>query len=274
MAGPRSKKNEAIELAGALWMTVGGENLGGRGRVGLLRAIAETGSITHAAKAFGISYKAAWDAIDTMNNVSGQALVERSAGGRGGGSTKLTPRGQQLAERFAQIDAAHRRFVQRLSDEAIDLATDLDLLRLLNMKTSARNQFSGTVSAVKTGAVNDEIELTLAGGARIVAIVTRESTESLALKPGAGAFALIKASSVIVATDIDGARLSARNQLPGTVSRLTPGVVNDEVVIELDAGGSIAAVLTRSSAQTLGLAQGSRATAIFKASSVILGAMV
>jgi len=164
--------------------------------------------------------------------------------------------------------------VQRLSDEAIDLATDLDLLRLLNMKTSARNQFSGTVSAVKTGAVNDEIELTLAGGARIVAIVTRESTESLALKPGAGAFALIKASSVIVATDIDGARLSARNQLSGTVSRVTPGAVNDEVVIELDAGGSIAAVLTRSSAQALGLAEGSRATAIFKASSVILGAMV
>lgn len=273
MATRRGKKSETIELHGAVWMTVGGANLGGQGRVGLLRAIAETGSITHAAKAIGMSYKAAWDAIDTMNNLAGAALVERSAGGRGGGSTKLTPRGQQLAERFAQIDAVHRRFVQMLSDEAIDIATDLELLRMLNMKTSARNQFSGTVSSVTTGAVNDEIELTLAGGARIVAVVTRGSSDSLELKTGATAFALIKASSVIIATDLEGATLSARNQLPGTVSAITHGAVNAEVVIDLDAGGSIAAVVTRSSAQALGLAKGSRATAIFKASSVILGAM-
>lgn len=273
MPGRRRSKVEPIELHGAVWMTVGGANLGGHGRVGLLRAIAETGSITHAAKAIGLSYKAAWDAIDTMNNLAGAPLVERSAGGRGGGSTTLTPRGEQLVERFARIDAVHRRFVQMLSDKAIDLATDLDLLRMLNMKTSARNQFAGTVSAVKIGAVNDEIELTLAGGARIVAVVTRDSSEALNLKIGATAFALIKASSVIVATDLEGATLSARNQLPGKVSAITPGAVNAEVVIDLDAGGSIAAVVTRSSAQALGLAKGSRAIAIFKASSVILGAM-
>lgn len=273
MARRLSKKNDTIELQGAVWMTVGGESLGGRGRVGLLRAIAETGSITHAAKAFGISYKAAWDAIDTMNTLAGQALVERSAGGRGGGSTRLTARGRQLAERFAQIDAVHRRFVQMLSDEAIDLAAELDLMRMLNMKTSARNQFAGTVSAVRTGAVNDEVELSLAGGARIVATVTHRSAESLALKAGSGVFALIKASSVIVATDLEGARLSARNQLPGTVAAVTPGAVNAEVVIELDAGGSIAAIITLSSLETLGLVQGARAIAIFKASSVILGAM-
>lgn len=274
MSGRRKKKNGAIELQGSVWMTAGGENLGGRGRVGLLRAIAETGSITHAAKAFGMSYKAAWDAIDTMNNLSGEALVERSAGGRGGGSTRLTARGQQLADRFARIDAVHRRFVQMLSDEAIDLATELELVRMLNMKTSARNQFSGTVSAVVAGAVNDEIELTLPGGARIVATVTRRSSESLGLKAGASVFALIKASSVIVATDLGGARLSARNQLPGTVSAVTPGAVNAEVVIDLDGGGSIAAIVTMPGLQALGLAKGSRAIALFKASSVILGSMI
>jgi molybdate transport system regulatory protein len=273
MTGRRSRKNDPIELHGAVWMTVGGENLGGHGRVGLLRAIAETGSITHAAKALGMSYKAAWDAIDTMNNLSGEALVERSAGGRGGGSTRLTPRGRQLTERFAQIDAVHRRFVQMLSEEAIDLAADLDLMRMLNMRTSARNQFAGTVCALKIGAVNDEVEVELAGGARIVATVTRQSSESLALKAGSGVFALIKASSVIVATDLDGVRLSARNQLPGKVSAVMPGAVNAEVVIGLDGGGSIAAIVTLSSARALGLEPGSRAIAIFKASSVILGAM-
>jgi molybdate transport system regulatory protein len=270
----RRRKNDPIELHGAVWMTVGGENLGGRGRVALLRAIAEHGSITQAAKAFGMSYKAAWDAVDTMNNVAGAPLVERSTGGRGGGSTRLTERGQQLVHRFAQVEAVHQRFVQMLSGEAIDLSVDFNLMRMLNLKTSARNQFTGTVSGYKAGAVNDEIELTLPGGERITAIVTRESTELLGLKAGATAFALVKASSVIVATDLqDGTRLSARNQLPGTVSAVTPGAVNAEVVIQLDGGSSIAAVVTQASVQAMGLAPGRRATALFKASSVILGTL-
>lgn len=272
MPGRRSR-TEPIELHGAVWMTVGGESLGGKGRIGLLRAIAEHGSITQAAKAYGMSYKAAWDAVDTMNNLAGAPLVERSTGGRGGGSTRLTPRGRQLVERYAQIEAVHARFVQLLSDESIDVANDFNLLRTINMKTSARNQFLGTVTACKGGAVNDEVELTLPGGARIVAIVTHESAASLGLKPGATAFALVKASSVIVATDLKDVRLSARNQLAGTVSAVTPGAVNAEVVIDLGHGLTLAAIVTQASLATLGLAPGVKATALFKASSVIVGTM-
>lgn len=268
---PAAQGAAPIELDGMLWMRVGEANLGGRGRMGLLRAIAEQGSITQAAKAFGMSYKAAWDAIDTMNNVAGEPLVERITGGRGGGATRLTPRGQQLLARFDRIEAVHRRFVRLLSDESIDLGRDFDLLRTMNMKTSARNQFLGTVAAVRAGAVNDEVELALPGGARVVAVVTRESTQSLGLEPGAAAFALVKASSVIVATDLQGARLSARNQLAGTVERVLPGAVNTEVVLALDGGGTLAAVVTAGSATGMALAPGVRATALFKASSVILG---
>jgi molybdate transport system regulatory protein len=160
-----------------------------------------------------------------------------------------------------------------LSDEAIDLAADFNLLRTLNMKTSARNQFAGTVTAVQTGAVNDEVELTVGSNTRIVAVVTRQSAESLGLKVGSQAFALIKASSIIIAEELEGARLSARNQLAGKVVGVTPGAVNAEVVLEIDGGGTIAAIVTNQSAQTLELAAGKRAIAIFKASSVILGTM-
>jgi molybdate transport system regulatory protein len=270
----RRKANEPIELHGTVWMTVGGANLGGHGRVGLLRAIAEHGSITQGAKAFGMSYKAAWDAIDTMNNIAGAPLVERSTGGRGGGSTTLTPRGQQIVERFAEVEKLHQRFVKLLSDEAIDLAVDINVMRMLNMRTSARNQLIGTVRGYKAGAVNDEIELTLPGGARIVAVVTRESTEALGLKPGATAFALVKASSVIVATDLAGAKLSARNQLHGSIAAVTPGAVNAEVVLDIGGGMSIAAIVTQESLKSLGLAPGAKAVALFKASSVILGTLV
>src|SRR3569832_1074651 len=122
-----------IHLDGAVWMKVGGESLGGRGRVDLLRAIAENGSITQAAKAIGMSYKAAWDAVDAITNLAGYALAERSCGGRGGGATRLTARGRQLVERFDQIEAVHRRFVHMLSSESTDLVNALTLFWLLSL---------------------------------------------------------------------------------------------------------------------------------------------
>ena len=266
----RRARDRRLALHGAIWMTVGDENFGGVGRMELLRAVARSGSITQAAKALNLSYKAAWDAIDKMNRLSGEPLVQRTTGGKGGGATTLTPHGERLIERFEQIAAAHHRFLELLDTQSIDLDREFSLLTVLNMKTSARNQFVGTVSAVRTGAVNDEIELALPGGARIVAVVTSDSTKTLGLRPRMTAIALVKSSSIVLATGLKGARLSARNQLAGTVSAVTPGAVNTEVVIDLDGGGQVAAIVTQASARDLGLAVGVQATALFKASDVIL----
>jgi molybdate transport system regulatory protein len=269
-----SRKPVPLAVDGTVWLTIDGALLGGRNRIHLLQAIDATGSITQAAKAIGISYKAAWDAVDAMNNLAGAALVERSAGGRGGGHTALTGRGLQLVKRYDEIDAMHRRFVEQLTSGATDLAQDIDLLRTLNMKTSARNHFVGKVVALRRGAVNDEVELEVAGGHRIVAVVTRESTESLGLAEGVTAFALVKASSILIATDLPPAKLSARNQLAGVVAHVEHGAVNDEVVMtlgEADGALTVAAIVTSASAKPLGLEPGVAATAIFKASSVIIG---
>src|SRR5262249_21381019 len=140
------------------------------------------------------------------------------------------------------------------------------------MLTSARNQFTGKVTRIKAGAVNDEVQLKLSGGEEIVAVITHESVENLGLKVGGRVVALVKASSVIVAID-DGApmKLSARNRLVGKVERLVEGAVNTEVVIELKGGNTVAAVITNGAAEALSLEEGEAVTAIFKASSVILG---
>ena len=140
------------------------------------------------------------------------------------------------------------------------------------MKTSARNHFAGPVTRVQRGSVNDEIEIEAAGGHKVVAIVTHESAENLGLSVGAQAFALVKASSIVVVTEAEGAHFSARNRLDGTVARIAAGAVNDEVVIDVADGVSIAAIITHASSEALGLTVGARATAIFKASSVIVGA--
>ncbi len=266
----RRKTSRRLGLQGSVWISVGDQQLGGSGRFDLLRAVASEGSITKAAKAYGISYKAAWDAIDSMNVLAGEPLVERSTGGRGGGSTRLTLRGQRLLERFEQIDAAHQRFLKLLDEQSIDLDRPFSLLKVLNMKTSARNQFVGTVSALRAGAVNDEVEIALPGGQRLVAVVTQASAQALGLRTQMTVIALVESSSIVVATDLEGARVSARNQLAGTVGVVTPGAVNTEVVIDLDGGDQIAVIVTAGSAQALGLKPGVRATALFKATSVIL----
>jgi molybdate transport system regulatory protein len=139
------------------------------------------------------------------------------------------------------------------------------------MKISARNQYKGTISSIHEGPVNSEIELTISGGAKIVATITSSSSKRLGLATGKEVIALIKASSVLLMTNGSGIQLSARNTLDGKVIALTPGKVNTEVQLSLAGGGVLHAVVTNAAAQELGLASGVAASAVFKASSVILG---
>ncbi|MEP7100560.1 MAG: TOBE domain-containing protein [Burkholderiales bacterium] len=265
------KRAAALSVDAELQIRLGGQALAGTRRMQLLAEIARAGSITQAAKVVGLSYKGAWDAVEQMSNLAGEALLDRTVGGKGGGRTQLTARGIELVRNFELIQQEHARFVARLNAQARGLTQDYSLMESIAMKTSARNQFAGTVRRVRGGAVNDEIEIEVIGGLRIVATVTSESRAELGLEVGAKAFALVKASAIILMTDSAGVKLSARNQLAGKVTRVTPGAVNSEVVLELRGGGSVAAVITNESAKALGLVTGSAATALFKASSVIVG---
>jgi molybdopterin-binding protein len=69
------------------------------------------------------------------------------------------------------------------------------------MKLSARNVLKGTIKKVVRGAVNSEVTIELTGGAQVVSIITNTSVESLGLKEGVAAYAVIKASSVMIAVD-------------------------------------------------------------------------
>ncbi len=69
------------------------------------------------------------------------------------------------------------------------------------MKLSARNQLKGEVKSVTHGAVNSEVVLELPGGALLVSIITRSSAESLNLQPGSDAYAVVKASNIMIAVD-------------------------------------------------------------------------
>ncbi|WP_433705343.1 TOBE domain-containing protein [Paraburkholderia sacchari] len=288
-----SAEAASLGVGGSVWFQAGPQVLGGAARIALLAAIRETGSITGAAKAVGMSYKGAWDAIDAMNNLAGEPLVVRATGGKGGGGTTLTPRAQRLISTFSAIEREHRHFLERAAvavralggeahgeadaDTAGSLGNDLAVLGRFALRTSARNQLYGTITALARGAVNDEVSIALPGGQQLVAVVTRESAEALGLAVGGAVVALVKASSVVLvaggahSSSDYAARLSARNRLSGVVSGVRRGEVNAEVALELPGGTVIAAVVTDASVDALGLEAGASATAVFKASSVLLG---
>ena len=139
------------------------------------------------------------------------------------------------------------------------------------MKASARNRFVGQVAAVLEGNVSDEVELLTPSGLRIVASITRASLGDLGLQRGATAFALVRASSILLVTDAQGERFSARNQFQGAVSRVVRGAVNSEVSLALMGDEALVASVTNESVDELDLSLGQPVLALFSASCVVVG---
>ena len=266
-----SKAKSPLAFTGSLWLEKSGQKVVAEDRIVLLEKIHELGSIAKAAKVVGISYKTAWDLVDLMNNLADKPLVERAVGGRGGGGTVLTQAGLEVVRQFQIFGEEHRRFLRNLG-KRIEAGEDFyALLRRISMKVSARNVFAGTVTEITRGGVNALVVLGLKGGARLAATVTNASVDALALATGKEAFAIVKASSMILGTDLHGCRLSAHNLLCGSVSQIIQGPVNAEVNLELGQGTTLSAVITQESVAEMGLAPGGHACALFNTSSVILG---
>jgi len=139
------------------------------------------------------------------------------------------------------------------------------------MNVSARNVFKGKITALVDGAVNAEVELTLPGGDKIVAIVTEGSVQSLGLAVGKEAVAYVKAPWVMLLAGPANVKFSARNQLAGKVGKLQKGAVNTEVAVTLPGGTTVFAVVTNEAVMELGLKEGCEASALIKASHVVLG---
>ena len=140
------------------------------------------------------------------------------------------------------------------------------------MKSSARNQWNGTVTAIEQGAVYAEIGILLSGGSPLIATVTLSSVHDLGLVIGGSVVALVKSTLITLVTDLEGFRLSTRNQLTGIIQQIAKGPVSTEVVISLPTGDQVVASVTTESAHALALQIGQSATAAFKAGAVMLAA--
>jgi molybdate transport system regulatory protein len=243
----------------------------GRDRIRLLQAVAREGSITAGAKAIGLTYKAAWDALDAMANLFGRQLLETRAGGRAGGGAKLTPAGIRIIEAFGRLESEMERVVRTLEpDLAGSGISPLSVVSGFMMRTSARNVLRGTITHLHADVLNAEVALAVTDDTTIYALVTSESVRELGLCVGRQAFVLIKASFVMIATGDHPPTLSTRNCIRGVVRRCETAAVNAEVVLDIGGEKTLAASVTAHSVQALGLAPGKPAYALFDAAHVIV----
>jgi molybdate transport system regulatory protein len=202
-------------------------------RLEVLRFVAQSGSISQAAREASISYKAAWQAIDTLTSLSGATLVVRTVGGSGGGGARITPQGLQLLELATALADARADVLARFGGGA-------SLAGGLGLRTSMRNQLPCTVARFVAANGSDPllgVVLRTPGGAELQASLTRESADLLGLSEGSAVLAMCKATAVSISALDVGQMPSGRCVLQGRVARVSSGGARNEFTLALSGGG-------------------------------------
>ncbi|MES2415051.1 MAG: TOBE domain-containing protein [Pseudomonadota bacterium] len=204
-------------------------------RIEILRLVGESGSISQAAREAQVSYKAAWQAVDTLTNLAGVALVERAVGGAGGGGAKITAAGTQLLAVAKQLADSRADVLAAASAASSALASPA--LPYIGVRTSMRNQLPCVVDKLEVKGQVVRVFLKLAGGSVLVSRITKASAELMGLQKGQQVLALCKATAVTVSLGLGPvASKTGQQKLAGVAQRISRGASGDEVALQLDAG--------------------------------------
>lgn len=203
-------------------------------RIDILRRIADVGSISEAARSAGVSYKAAWQAIETLENLAGGSLVEKNAGGAKGGGSRLTDKGELVLRISDELARARSEVLARFKAESLP---QLRQVASSTLRTSLRNQFPATIRTIKIGSALVRLILQIDDTHLIRASVTTESAQLLGLEEGMSVLALTKATGVNITADFpDGESHALENQLVGEVIRCERAAKGGECSIRLPSG--------------------------------------
>lgn len=252
----------------APWHLRLGEGEIGPRRLLLLKAIDVTGSISQAAKSAGMTYKAAWDAVEAINHLAQEMIVERQHGGFGGGGASLTAKGKQLLDTHERLQAMQAMWMASIAD--LD-AQVVPIMRRLRLMTSARNAFYGTVVAIKSSEVEAQVILALQGEDKLSVTITQVSVQRLRLVVGSRVWALIKSTWVVLMEPQQAINSSADNCLCGRVKNWLDEGMNCEVTLALTGGNTITSVMTSDSARSLAITGDKALCALIDSSHIILG---
>jgi molybdate transport system regulatory protein len=239
-------------------------------RVLLLERIEETGSLTLAARAAGISYRTAWTLLEELNGISHSPLVQSTSGGSRGGGSRLTAHGVELLGMFRALRQEHERYLAGLSARMRGFVRLAPAVRQLGLSTSARNQLHGHILSIRRKGLIADVDLRIGGRGRLRSRITRMGLESLGLRTGDPAYALIKANWVVVAPS-GGRAKPGLNRLGGRILSLREEGGEVECVLRIPGGASLVSTFPVPARDAARLSEGRPAAAFFDPAHVILG---
>jgi len=244
-----------------LWETVRGRK---HNYLDLLDAVAELGSIRAAASQLGMSYKSAWDAIQSLSELMKHPLVTRQIGGQRGGGVTLTAQGKRFLVLCRQLEQEEARLTDELA-AAIDNFTNYQLFHnRYRLKSSARNQLHGQVTQLIHQGLKTQVSVRLATGLALQVSITRTSCNELQLAPGKSVCALIKAPWVNLQRSLPADHTC--NCFPCCVKSVDTDSHRREVMLEMENGEPLVADLPAE----FELTQGDNLFASFDPAQIIL----
>lgn len=202
-------------------------------RLDILKRIGEVGSISEAARGAQVSYKGAWQALETLSHLAGAPLVEKAVGGSGGGGARLTQAGLQLLEAAELLHQARAHVLATL-ETRMGKTLNVPGLVGLGLRTSMRNQLPCRIKAIQRDAGTARVMLELPNGTVLISRITNESAELLGLNVGMSALALCKATAVHIGIGLHGAE--SLNLIDGEVSSAPSSLDSGETSIALMPG--------------------------------------
>lgn len=238
-------------------------------RIEILRLVGQLGSISQAAREARVSYKAAWQAIDTLTNLAGVELVERAVGGSGGGGASLTVAGQKLLSIADVLSRTRDQVFASFTASHGSLSRALPMLSSMGVRTSMRNVLPCRVDKLEVQGQMVRIRLKLSGASVesvLVSRITKASAELLGLKKNQNVLALCKATAVQVSALRADLPQSSMQYLPGEAVRVSRGSAGDEVSLLLDSGLQLVGFAPPSS----GLKAKARVNAVLDEAAVVI----
>jgi len=258
-----------VELSSGLTLEILGQPFLLEKRIELLRAIKENGSISKAAKAVPMSYKSAWEAIDVMNTLSTEPIVERETGGKNGGGTTVTPYGLKLLETYKVLKEEHTHFLQRLAEVANVQSGELKTIGRLALQLSARNQIAVSVERIDSQRVNASIVLKLKCGQMLHTVITQEAVENLQIQEGQTITALFKSNMVLLSSSTKAK--TDTNIVEGMISEIESDVDNVKVTVDIGAHDKIISVMPREEIDKQLLVKGNSVKLLIRSHDIMLG---
>ncbi|MFK5880641.1 MAG: TOBE domain-containing protein [Sulfurospirillum sp.] len=256
-----------MHIDSSLWLDKGKKGFLGKGRIELLKNIDTYGSLSKAAKAMNMSYKAAWDSLNEMKNLSSKELIISSTGGSGGGGSKLTKNAKEYIKIYDLLFKSQQEFLKAIESHTKSFSDLQIFLQRSSLRTSARNQLFGKVQEVIAGSISSKILISINENIDIYSSITNQSIKELGIKRGKNVFVLIKAPWVKISKE----KKDDENQIECTIQNIKIEDALVELTLQASPAISLISVMQSEKFESLHVKQDEKIIASFKPNDTIIG---